>query len=95
MIITNSAKDYIVRMMREAGASILRITMNKQSCCGPSYQLSLDEPKETETVTIINGVKVSMDIAVLGLGRELTLDLVEDEQGSGLVVSDVANKGCC
>ncbi|MNY73537.1 hypothetical protein D3C86_2123500 [compost metagenome] len=50
---------------------------------------------ETDLVSTINGLQVSIDSEVFEVSRVLTLDFVQDGQGEGLVISGENNTGCC
>ncbi|MRN52725.1 adhesin [Paenibacillus monticola] len=93
MIITDEARHFIESMMKEAGVSTLRFASSDAGCCGPSYQLSLEKPQENDTVSLINEIEVAIDVKVVDLVSEITLDLVKDEQGTGLTISGGSN--CC
>jgi HesB-like selenoprotein len=95
MNITDGAKSYIENMMKEAGVSTLRFGYAGAGCYGPSYELSLDEPQDTDVVNVINDVEVAVDPQVVELVSELTLDFQQDEQGEGLVISSGGSSSCC
>lgn len=94
MIITDRAKSYIEDMMKEAGISTLRFASVGSGCCGPSYQLSLEKPQENDVVNVINEVEVAADPKVIELISSITLDVDQDEQGAGLVISG-GSSSCC
>lgn len=93
MVITDEAKTFIENMMKEAGVSTLRFGYSEAGCCGPSYQLSLEESQADDTVTQVNEIEVAVDLRVVDQINGLTLDLVQDEQGAGLTISGGSN--CC
>ncbi|MGG6312344.1 adhesin [Paenibacillus macerans] len=92
MVITDGAKSYIEEMMKEAGVSTLRFVL-ASGCCGPSFQLTLENAQETDIVKSINDIEVAIDPQVEELVSQVTLDLEQDEEGAGLVISGGSN--CC
>ncbi|HLR42811.1 MAG TPA: adhesin, partial [Pseudogracilibacillus sp.] len=62
-------------------------------CCGPQVGLSLDEPKDTDTIQEINGVKVALDQDIKDSVEELTLDNDETPSGSRFVLLGMDQ--CC
>ncbi|WP_438498241.1 adhesin [Paenibacillus sp. IHBB 3054] len=95
MIITEPAKGYIERIMKEAGVETLRISQAAGGCCGLGVQLSLEKPMETDLVSTINGLQVSIDSEVFEVSRVLILDFVQDEQGEGLIITGGTQTDCC
>ena len=79
-------------MMKEAGVSTLRF-VPANGCCGPSFQLALEKAQETDIVRSINNIEVAIDPQVEELVSQVTLDLEQDEEGAGLVISGGSN--CC
>lgn len=88
MKITETAKETLVKFLSEKQAEGIRI-FSEAGCCGQQIALSLDQPKETDAVKTINGIKVAFDAAVSGTD-ELTLD--HDEKGLVLLG---AGESCC
>ncbi len=93
MIITDGAKTYIEQMMKDAGISTLRFASEEGGCCGPSFRLTLDEPQENDIMDVINNVKIAIDPLVGDKVIPITLDIVIDEDGTGLVIN--GGSSCC
>lgn len=91
MKITDGAKQLLENVLSQNNAEGIRL-YSAAGCCGPQFALSLDAPLESDTVTTINGIKVSIDSNVTGI-EELTLDAEENTDGAGLVLLGANN--CC
>ncbi|MBU8567148.1 adhesin [Virgibacillus pantothenticus] len=93
MIITDQAKSYIEKMMKENGESNLRFTFEGAGCCGPNFGVTLSEQQEDDKVEIINGINVSVDNRVIDATRNITLDFEGTEEDAGLVLQN--NNSSC
>ncbi|MFB6469057.1 adhesin [Cytobacillus sp. Hz8] len=91
MKITDSAKELLEGFLSERGAEGIRLTA-VPGCCGPQYTITLDAPMESDTIKIINGIRVAFDSQVTGT-EELTLDKEENQEGVGLVLLGASS--CC
>ncbi|RID86966.1 adhesin [Peribacillus asahii] len=91
MKITDGAKHLLENFLNEKGAEGIRLT-SVAGCCGPQFAISLDAPIETDTIEIINGIKVAFDSQIAGTD-ELTLDKEVNEEGAGLVLLGASS--CC
>lgn len=91
MKITNQAKQMILEILSENEAEGIRLYA-VQGCCGPQFALSLEGPKDSDTVETINDIKVAFDSEVQGIDN-LTLDTEETKDGTGLVLLGANN--CC
>jgi len=91
MKITDEAKLLLEDFLREKGAEGIRLTTTA-GCCGPQFAITLDTPRETDTIQMINGIKVAFDSQVTGT-EELTLDKEETQNGTGLVL--IGASSCC
>ncbi|MNJ62574.1 Iron-sulfur cluster insertion protein ErpA [compost metagenome] len=94
MIITDGARVYIEEMMKEAGTTTLRCFNAGAGCCGPSYQLALENAQENDIVKLINHIEVALDPSITDLVRDITLDIEQDEEGSALIISG-GSSNCC
>lgn len=94
MHITDGAKELIQDYLNRKNADGLRLYREASGCgCGAmQYALTAEEPHETDTVEIINGIKVAFAPDV-GPTDHLTLDLDEYEGAQGLVLLG-ADTGC-
>ena len=93
MIITNQAKSYIEKMMKENGETNLRFTFEGAGCCGPNFGLTLSEKQDDDKVEIINGINVSIDNRVIDATQQITLDFEGTEEDGGLILQN--NNSCC
>jgi len=93
MNITDRAKQKLEAIFQEKGVNGIRFYSNGSGCCGPQVGLSLDEPKDTDTIQEINGVKVALDQDVKDSVEELTLDNDETPDGSKFVLLGMDQ--CC
>lgn len=91
MKITDGAKQELENVLSENGAEGIRL-YSVSGCCGPQFALSLDAPQESDTVEVINGIKVAIDSQITTT-EELTLDKEESQEGSGLVL--IGASSCC
>lgn len=86
MNITDRAKQKLESVFQEQGAKGIRFYSNGAGCCGPQVGLSLDEPKDTDMIQEINGVRVALDQDIKDSVEELTLDNDETPDGSRFVL---------
>lgn len=93
MTITDSAKQMLEGIFKEQNANNIRLYNVGGGCCGPQVGLSLDEPKETDEVQVINSIRVAIDPEVSAAVAEVTLDKQESEQGAGFAL--VGGRSCC
>ncbi|MCZ0701927.1 Fe-S cluster assembly iron-binding protein IscA [Natronobacillus azotifigens] len=87
MNITDAAKETLEKFLSEKEASSIRL-FTESGCCGPQIAISLEQPKEKDTIATINGIKVAFDPEVTGTD-EITLD----HDQNGLVLLGAG--GCC
>lgn len=93
MIITDQAKSYIEKMMKENGETNLRFTFEGVGCCGPNFGVTLAEQQDDDKVEVINGINVSVDKKVVDATENITLDFEGTEEDGGLVIKE--NNNCC
>ena len=84
MNITDGAKKLLENVITEKGVEGIRLFTNA-GCCGPQFALSLDSPQESDTIQMINGIKLAIDSQVTST-EGLTLDMEENNEGAGLVL---------
>lgn len=78
MIITNEAKNLLQAVLVENDADGIRLSLT-EGCCGSQFALSLDKPKETDTLITVNEIKVAVDAQIQGTDH-LTLDKEKDSE---------------
>ena len=91
MKITDGAKQFLENVLSESGAEGIRL-YSVAGCCGSQFAISLDAPKESDTIQTVNGIKVAIDSQITEID-ELTLDKEENQEGSGLVLLGASK--CC
>jgi len=91
--ISDGAKQKLEEIFKEKGVNGVRIYSNGAGCCGPQVGLSLDEPKDTDMIQEINGVRVALDQDIKDSVEELTLDNDETPDGSRFVLLGMDQ--CC
>lgn len=57
--------------------------------------MALDELKDDEQVTTINGLDVLMDAAVRSLSSKQIIDYVKNSMGEGFTITPEHSSGCC
>jgi len=92
MVITERAKTYIEKMMKDNGETNLRFTFEGLGCCGPNFGVTLSEKQEDDKVEIINGINVSVDKRVVDATENITLDFEGTEVDGGLIFKN--NNSC-
>jgi len=93
MNITDGAKQKLEEIFQEKGVNGIRFYSNGFGCCGPQVGLSLNEPKDTDIVQEINGVRVALDQDIKNSVEPLTLDNDETPDGSKFVLLGMDQ--CC
>lgn len=93
MNISDGAKQQLETIFKEKGVNGIRFYSNGAGCCGPQIGLSLDEPKDTDDVQEINGVRVAFDRDVKESVETVTLDNDETPNGSRFVLLGMDQ--CC
>jgi Fe-S cluster assembly iron-binding protein IscA len=89
MKITENAKAFVEGVLAQYDAKGIRVYAAGESCGNPKLGLTLDEPKEEDTIEVINGIRVAFETEVVSFAKTVTLDV----QGSSLVL--VGNSCCC
>src|SRR5699024_11969614 len=80
MVITERAKTYIEKMMKDNGETNLRFTFEGLGCCGPNFGVTLSEKQEDDKVETINGINVSVDKRVVDATENITFDFEGTEE---------------
>src|SRR5699024_7111783 len=91
MNITDGAKQKLEAIFQEKGINCIRFYSNGDGCCGPQVGLSLDEPKDTDIIQEINGVRVALGQDIKDSVEELTLDNDETSEGTKFVYLERIN----
>src|SRR5699024_3585580 len=93
MNITDGAKQKLEAIFQEKGINCIRFYSNGDGCCGPQVGLSLDEPKDTDIIQEINGVRVALGQDIKDSVEELTLDNDEISMVTKIVL--LGMEQCC
>ncbi|WP_172193805.1 adhesin [Saccharibacillus qingshengii] len=88
MKITESAKAFIEREMEKTGIPTLRVLSSGRSCscCGPGFLVKLGRAEQNDRSLTVNGLEVAYEPHAVSFVDTLTLDLLVDERGTGLVM---------
>lgn len=76
-----------------------RISTGASSCCGPQYEISIDDKTGTgDSVVEKSGAKIFLDADATKALDGAVIDFINDERGAGFVVSfpdrDAPSGGC-
>ncbi len=87
-MITDSAKAFIEQEMKKTGISSLRVLSSGQSCscCGPGFLVKLGAAELNDRRCTVNGLEVVYEPHAVSFVESVTLDLLVDERGTGLVM---------
>ena len=91
--ITDVARDKIKEVLSENPGKYLRIAM-EAGCCGARLGLTLDELKENEETTQVNGIDVLISDEVKSYSDENTIDYIQSTDGEGFVIDKPGQTGC-
>lgn len=87
--ITEIAADKIKEILKIEGVPThaLRVVATDGGCCGPSYEIMIDEATgDGDTVVEKNGARVFVDASTAKTLEGAELNFVNDEHGSGFVL---------
>ena len=87
--ITDTASTKVRELLEQQGKSdyALRIYVRGMSCSGPAFGMALDnEPREDDTLTELNGLKVLVDPQSAQHIEGAEVDYVEGLMGAGFTV---------
>lgn len=88
--ITDVAADKIKEILKVEGVPNhgLRVSATAGACCGPSYEVMIDEKPTAEDTVIENaGAKLFVDAATFKALDGAELGFISDERGEGFVLS--------
>ena len=90
--ITPSAATKVRELLEESGKTdhALRIFVRGMSCSGPAYGMALDEPRQDDAVTELDGVKIVVDPLSAQYVEGAQVDYVDGLMGRGFTVSNPA-----
>ena len=91
--ITDVARDKIKEVLSENSGKYLRIAI-EAGWGGPRLGLALDELKENEETTQVNGIDVLMADRVKPFSDGNKIDYVQSTDGDGLVIGKPGETGC-
>ncbi|NGZ74558.1 adhesin [Saccharibacillus alkalitolerans] len=88
MIITDGAKAFIEQEMKKTGIPSLRVLSSGRSCscCGPGFLVKLGRAEMNDRSLSVNGLEVFYEPHAVSFVDTVTLDLLVDERGTGLVM---------
>ncbi|CAM3451530.1 MULTISPECIES: adhesin [Saccharibacillus] len=88
MNITDDAKIFIEREMQKTGIPTLRVLSSGRSCscCGPGFLVKLGHAEQNDRMLTVNGLEVAYEPHAVSFVDTVTLDLLVDGRGTGLVM---------
>jgi iron-sulfur cluster assembly accessory protein len=87
--ITDMAADKIKEILKAEGVPNhgLRVTAGGSGCCGPSYEIMIDDKAgDGDTVVEKNGAKLFIDASTANVIDGAELGFISDERGEGFVL---------
>jgi iron-sulfur cluster assembly protein len=96
--LTESASQHVRRLMekQQKTGAMLRVSVVGGGCSGMSYKMSFEEkPDEKDSVFEQHGVFVMIDPRSALFLKGLTIDYVDDLNGSGFVYQNPNAKRSC
>lgn len=87
--ISDIAAEKIKDILKVEGApnSALRVTATGGGCCGPQYEIMIDDKSgDGDTMVEKNGAKVFVDAATASALSGAELGFISDERGEGFVL---------
>ncbi len=91
--ITDVARDKIKEVLSENSGKYLRIVI-EAGCGGPRLGLALDELKENEKTTQVNGIDVLISDEVKLYSDGNMIDYIKSAEGEGFVINNPEQTGC-
>ena len=91
--ITDVARDKIKEVLSENSGKYLRIAI-EAGCGGPRLGLALDELKENEETTQVNGIDVLISDEVKPHSDGSTINYIQSTDGEGFVIDQPGQTGC-
>ena len=91
--ITDVARDKIKEVLSENSGKYLRIVI-EAGWGGPRLGLALDELKENEETTQVNGVDLLISDEVKPYSDGNTIDYIQSTDGEGFVIDNPWQTGC-
>lgn len=88
--ISDVAAEKIKDILKVEGMpqAALRITAGAGSCCGPQYEIMIDEKTGTgDTVVEKNGAKLFLDPSAVAALDGALLDFISDDRGEGFAIA--------
>ncbi len=91
--ITDVARDKIKEVLSENSGKYLRIAI-EAGCGGPRLGLALDELKENEETTQVNGIDLLISDEVKSYTDGNTINYIPSTDGEGFVIDKPGQTGC-
>ena len=91
--ITDVARDKIKEVLSENSGKYLRIAI-EVGWGGPRLGLALDELKENEETTQVNGIDVLISDEVKPYSDGNMIDYIQSTDGEGFVINNPEQTGC-
>ena len=91
--ITDVARDKIKEVLSENSGKYLRIAI-EAGCGGLRLGLALDELKENEETTQVNGIDLLISDEVKPYSDGSTINYIQSTDGEGFVIDQPGQTGC-
>ena len=91
--ITDVAREKIEEVLSEYPGKYLRIAI-EAGWGGPRLGLALDELKENEETTQINGIDILISDEVKPYSDVSTIDYIQSTEGEGFIIDQPRQTGC-
>ena len=91
--ITDVARDKIKEVLSENTGEYLRIVI-EAGWSGPRLGLALDELKENEETTQVNGIDLLISDEIIPFSNGNTIDYIQSPDGDGFVIDNPGQTGC-
>ena len=91
--ITDVARDKIKEVLSENSGKHLRIPI-EAGCGGPRLGLALDELKDNEETTQVNGIDLLISDEAKPYSDGNTIDYIQSTDGQGFVIGKPGQTGC-
>ena len=91
--ITDVARDKIEELLSEYPGKYLRIAI-EAGWGGPRLGLALDELKENEETTQVNGIDILISDEVKPYSDVSTINYIQSTEGEGFIIDQPGQTGC-
>jgi Fe-S cluster assembly iron-binding protein IscA len=83
--ITDAVKDRIMKILEKNPGKYLRIAVEGDGCAGPYLSLSLDEARDNEIFTRVNGIDILVSDYVKKVAEVSTINIFVNNLSKDLI----------